>query len=75
MSYKQIGDYQLIEFKGKGTFGSVYGCKKDGNIYAMKIFSALFLSYESIRYSITALRVFYLKSILPEFRLKYNKHK
>ncbi len=50
MSYKQIGDYQLIEFKGKGTFGSVYGCKKDGNIYAMKIFSALFLSYESIRY-------------------------
>ena len=46
MPYKQIGDYQLIEFKGKGTFGSVYRCEKDGNIYAMKIFSADFVYSE-----------------------------
>ncbi|MGS0763123.1 serine/threonine-protein kinase [Syntrophomonas curvata] len=46
MPYKQIGDYQLIKFKGKGTFGSVYRCEKDGNIYAMKIFSADFVYSE-----------------------------
>lgn len=46
MSYKQINGYQLIEFKGKGTYGSVYKCEKDGDIYAMKIFSADFVYSE-----------------------------
>ena len=40
---RNIDDYKLIEFKGKGTFGSVYKCEKNGNIFAMKIFSADFI--------------------------------
>lgn len=43
MTGKSIDGYALEEFKGKGTFGSVYRCQKDGNIYAMKIFSADFV--------------------------------
>lgn len=43
---KYIDGYKLIEFKGKGTFGSVYKCEKDNNVYAMKIFSADFVFSE-----------------------------
>ena len=37
---KIIDNYTLINFEGKGTFGSVYRCEKNGATYAMKIFSA-----------------------------------
>lgn len=40
MINKQIDGYKIISFIGKGTFGSVYKCDKNGEIYAMKIFSA-----------------------------------
>jgi len=43
---KYIDGYKLIEFKGKGTFGSVYKCEKNDNIYAMKVFSADFVFNE-----------------------------
>ena len=41
-----IDGYVLIEFKGKGTFGSVYKCEKNNVIYAMKIFAADFVFSE-----------------------------
>jgi serine/threonine-protein kinase len=43
---KIIDGFELIEFKGKGSFGSVYRCKKDDRIYAMKIFVADFVFAE-----------------------------
>ena len=43
MGHREINGYKLIEFKGKGSFGTVYKCEKDGNEYAMKIFSADFV--------------------------------
>lgn len=43
---KIIDGFELIDFKGKGSFGSVYQCKKDGQIYAMKIFAADFVFAE-----------------------------
>lgn len=36
---KNINGYEVIEFRGKGTFGTVYKCQKDNCIYAMKIFA------------------------------------
>lgn len=36
---KKINGYEIIEFKGKGSFGTVYKCQKDNHIYAMKIFA------------------------------------
>ncbi|MCT4686801.1 serine/threonine-protein kinase [Vallitalea sp.] len=36
---RTINGYTIIEFKGKGSFGTVYKCKKDEQIYAIKIFS------------------------------------
>ena len=35
---KEINGYKLIEFKGNGTFGSVYKCEKNGDVFAIKIF-------------------------------------
>lgn len=46
MLNKQINGYKIIEFKGKGTFGSVYKCEKNENIYAMKIFAADYVHNE-----------------------------
>jgi serine/threonine-protein kinase len=43
---KNINGYTLVDFKGKGTFGSVYKCEKDGDIFAMKIFAADFVFNE-----------------------------
>ncbi|WP_294853460.1 serine/threonine-protein kinase [uncultured Oscillibacter sp.] len=40
---KIIDGFELIDFKGKGSFGSVYQCRKNEQIYAMKIFSADFV--------------------------------
>lgn len=36
---KNINGYEIIEFRGKGSFGTVYKCQKDSCIYAMKIFA------------------------------------
>lgn len=36
---KNINGYEIIEFRGKGSFGTVYKCQKDQCIYAMKIFA------------------------------------
>lgn len=36
---KEINGYRILEFRGKGSFGTVYKCQKDNCIYAMKIFS------------------------------------
>lgn len=36
---KKINGYDIIEFRGKGSFGTVYKCQKDNSIYAMKIFA------------------------------------
>jgi len=46
---RHIDDYKLIEFKGKGTFGSVYKCENNGKVYAMKIFSADFVFNEFLK--------------------------
>lgn len=43
---KIIDGFELLDFKGKGTFGSVYQCKKDNQIYAMKIFASDFVFAE-----------------------------
>lgn len=49
MSYKIIDDYKIIKFLGKGTFGSVYKCEKNGHTYAMKMFSADFVYSEFMK--------------------------
>ncbi|MDD6632982.1 MAG: serine/threonine-protein kinase [Lachnobacterium sp.] len=36
---KSINGYEILEFRGKGSFGSVYKCQKDDSIYAMKVFA------------------------------------
>ena len=36
---KIINGYEILEFKGSGSFGSVYSCKKNDKKYAMKIFN------------------------------------
>jgi serine/threonine-protein kinase len=46
MINKQIDGYTITEFIGKGTFGSVYKCEKNGETFAMKIFSADFIYQE-----------------------------
>jgi serine/threonine-protein kinase len=46
MLNKQIDGYDIIEFIGKGTFGSVYKCEKNGESYAMKVFSVDFIHNE-----------------------------
>jgi len=49
MDNKQIDDYHIIEFIGKGSFGSVYRCEKNGVTYAIKIFNADYVSSEYLR--------------------------
>lgn len=36
---KKINGYEVIEFRGKGSFGTVYKCQKDNCVYAMKVFA------------------------------------
>lgn len=36
---KNINGYIMKDFKGSGSFGSVYSCEKDRKIYAIKIFN------------------------------------
>lgn len=36
---KIVNGYTLTEFKGNGSFGSVYICRKNNSTYAMKIFN------------------------------------
>lgn len=44
-----IDGYEIIEYVGKGQFGTVYICKKDTNKYAMKIFN---LEYVAMEYNV-----------------------
>ena len=37
---KNINGYKITDFKGSGSFGSVYVCEKDSNKYAIKIFNS-----------------------------------
>ena len=39
MNGRIINGYKIIDFVGKGQFGTVYKCEKAGNIYAIKIFN------------------------------------
>ena len=39
MLSKNINGYEIIEYVGKGQFGTVYKCKKAERIYAIKIFN------------------------------------
>lgn len=43
---KNIDGYEVIEFRGKGSFGTVYKCQKNNCIYAMKIFARDFVFAE-----------------------------
>lgn len=43
---KKINGYEIIEFLGKGSFGTVYKCQKDNCVYAMKIFARDYVFYE-----------------------------
>jgi len=73
MAYKQIGNYNIIEFIGKGTFGSVYKCEKDGIFYAMKIFAADFVYSEFLKGNDNRItrEIEALKAVTSEFVAKY----
>lgn len=43
---RNINGYIIKEFKGSGSFGSVYSCEKDGVVYAIKIFNYSFVFSE-----------------------------
>lgn len=43
---RMVNNYEILEFVGKGSFGSVYKCRKNGLIYAMKVFSAEYIDNE-----------------------------
>lgn len=36
---RNINGYEIVEFRGKGSFGTVYKCQKDDCVFAMKIFA------------------------------------
>jgi serine/threonine-protein kinase len=36
---RNINGYEIVEFRGKGSFGTVYKCCKDNRVFAMKIFA------------------------------------
>ena len=43
---RNINGYVIKEFKGSGSFGTVYSCEKNGVVYAIKIFSFSFVLTE-----------------------------
>lgn len=43
---RNINGYVIKEFKGSGSFGTVYSCEKNGIVYAIKIFSFSFVFAE-----------------------------
>lgn len=43
---RNINGYIIKDFKGSGSFGTVYSCEKDGKLYAIKIFSFSFVFSE-----------------------------
>lgn len=43
---KIIDNFELIKFVGKGSFGSVYQCIKESQLYAIKIFSSEYIFEE-----------------------------
>lgn len=36
---RNINGYEIVEYRGKGSFGTVYKCKKNNCFYAMKVFA------------------------------------
>ena len=73
---KLIDNFKLIEFKGKGTFGSVYCCEKDKSIYAMKIFSSEFVFTEFLKGDDNRVtrEIEALKMIDSDYVVKYISH-
>lgn len=43
---KTVNGYEIIEYRGKGSFGTVYKCQKNSHIYAMKIFARDYVDAE-----------------------------
>ncbi len=43
---KKINGYEVVDFIGKGSFGTVYKCKKDNSVYAMKVFAMDYVAAE-----------------------------
>lgn len=68
-----IDGFELIDFKGKGTFGSVYQCKKDNQLYAMKIFASDFVFSEFSKGDDNRItrEIDALKMVNSEFVVKY----
>lgn len=46
---KNINGYEIKDFKGSGSFGSVYSCEKNGIVYAIKIFNSAYVHSEFSR--------------------------
>lgn len=46
MQGKSISGYKIIEFIGKGQFGTVYKCERDGVLNAIKIFNLEYVNAE-----------------------------
>jgi serine/threonine protein kinase len=44
-----INGYKILEFKGRGSFGTVYKCNKNNYNYAIKIFSSEYVYEEYSR--------------------------
>lgn len=42
----QVNDYKIVEYIGKGSFGTVYKCEKSKDIYAIKIFNLEYIFQE-----------------------------
>lgn len=69
---RKINGYNLVEFKGKGSFGSVYKCIKDNSIYAMKIFNADYIAAEFTKEDNRIIReIEALKLVDSEYVVKY----
>jgi serine/threonine-protein kinase len=47
MEGRNVNGYEIIEYIGKGQFGTVYKCKRSESIYAIKIFN---LEYVDVEY-------------------------
>lgn len=46
----EIGEYNIVEYIGKGSFGTVYKCENEGSFYAMKVFNWDFMFEQYKKY-------------------------